>query len=69
MAKRTVENCSIAKRGVRLGEGEPHLDCDGKCMGYSHANDDEPIDKCKRCKLNNWNDEWRRIKKMRRNGD
>lgn len=53
MAKRTLENCSIVKKGIRLGEGEPYLDSDGKCMGYSNG-DEEPIEECKKCKLNNW---------------
>ena len=51
MAKRTVENCSIIKKAVRKGEGDPWVR-NGKCPGYSHTEGDEPIEECLKCKLN-----------------
>lgn len=53
MAKRTIENCTLIKRGVhRLGLGEPETR-NGKCLGYGRGeNDDEPCEKCKVCTLN-----------------
>ncbi len=44
MARRTPENCKIIRRC-----GEPGQDSNGKCMGFSRAGDDEPIEACKRC--------------------
>lgn len=44
MAKRTPDNCKY----IRCC-GEPGRDSNGKCMGFGHANNDEPIELCKRC--------------------
>ena len=44
MPKRTPDNCKYIKC-----HGEPGRDSNGKCMGFSRANDDEPIEVCKRC--------------------
>ena len=52
MAKRTPQNCSLIKRGLREGIGSPQIYDDGKCMGYSHSEDDEPCETCKECKWN-----------------
>lgn len=53
MSKRTPQNCSLIKRGLREGIGLPQTDNDGKCMGYSHSeDDDEPCEICKECKWN-----------------
>ena len=52
MAKRTLENCGVIRRNIRRGLGSPDQ-YDGKCMGYGRrCHDDEPIEACKRCKLN-----------------
>lgn len=54
--KRTIQNCSYAKRMVRRGLGEPSVAGD-KCMGYQRGeNDDEPCETCKECKLNEWHE-------------
>lgn len=48
--KRTIENCSIKKKCVKCGIGEPDVK-NGYCLGYCCGeNDDEPIDACKKCK-------------------
>ena len=53
MSKRTIENCSVIKRGLALGIGKPYVESNGKCVGYSHSDDDdEPHDLCKNCRLN-----------------
>lgn len=44
MPERTPDNCKYIKRC-----GEPGRDSNGKCMGFSRAGDDEPIEVCKRC--------------------
>lgn len=44
MPKRTPDNCKYIRRC-----GEPGRDSNGKCMGFGHANNDEPIEVCKRC--------------------
>lgn len=44
MPKRTPDNCKY----IRCC-GEPGRDSNGKCMGFGHANNDEPIELCKRC--------------------
>lgn len=44
MPKRTPDNCKYIK-----SHGEPGRDSNGKCMGVSRADDDEPIEACKRC--------------------
>lgn len=51
MPKRTLRNCSIIKRESWRGNGTPEQ-INGKCLGYCHSeNDDEPIEVCKNCKL------------------
>lgn len=47
---RTLENCAVIKRGIRLGVGSPEV-TDGKCSGYQNGEDDEPIEKCKHCRF------------------
>jgi len=49
--ERTLKNCTMIKM-----HGEP-LQEDGKCLGFAKANDDEPCEICKRCKLNSWHEE------------
>lgn len=44
MPERTPDNCKY----IRCC-GEPGRDSNGKCMGFGHANNDEPIELCKRC--------------------
>ena len=44
MPKRTPDNCKYIRRC-----GEPGRDSNGKCMGFSRAGDDEPIEACKWC--------------------
>lgn len=55
MAKRTIENCSLVAKAVRIGLGTPQAEGD-KCMGYAHGSDDdendEPCKICRECKLN-----------------
>jgi len=56
MAKRTIENCEIAKCKIKSGSGVPivltlangaHM-----CQGYQRSGDnDEPIDECAVCPL------------------
>ena len=46
--KRTIDNCSLIKKKVKAGAGEPNI-TDGKCEGY--VVDDEPCATCKTCKL------------------
>ncbi len=52
---KTINNCTVIKAAIEDGAGTPEVK-DGKCLGYSHVRtnieDDEPIDKCKRCKFN-----------------
>ena len=53
--KKTIENCSLIKKGVKLGEGIPRIykneNAKQICEGYQIGwNDDEPCDQCKKCK-------------------
>ena len=43
----TPQNCSLIKKQVSLGEGEPEQK-NGKCLGYG-GNMDEPCEVCKNC--------------------
>lgn len=52
---RTIENCSLVKRMVRKGAGEPEREGD-RCLGYA-GQADEPCETCKECKLNVWYDD------------
>jgi hypothetical protein len=46
------DDCEIIKESIVNGIGKPNFK-DGRCEGYCHSeNDDEPIEKCKACKLN-----------------
>lgn len=46
-----TDDCELIKQSVKTGIGKPNFK-DGKCEGYCHSeNDDEPLDKCKRCKI------------------
>lgn len=46
MAARTIENCSIVKRCVEEGLGEPQRWYNiNKCEGYA------PFEQCKKCKF------------------
>lgn len=50
--KRTLDNCSLIKKCVRKGIGEPEQR-NGSCLGYQKSeNDDEPCNECKCCTLN-----------------
>ena len=51
LLKRTLENCSLIKIGIQIGEGKPNQ-YEGKCEGYCNYDGDEPMEKCKACKLN-----------------
>ena len=53
MSKRTVENCVLVKKAIRLEIGEPEIQADGRCLGYAAEKEgDEPCEICKECKLN-----------------
>jgi len=47
---RTIENCSVIKKAVKLGVGECGTE-DGKCLGYVTGGE-EPCEPCIDCKLN-----------------
>ena len=50
--QRTFENCTLIKKCVSIGIGEPEQ-YENKCVGYARGeNDDEPCEQCKNCKLN-----------------
>lgn len=50
--KRTLYNCSLIKKMVAKGMGEPERHY-VTCVGYQKSeNDDEPCEICKKCKLN-----------------
>lgn len=49
MATRTLENCSLIKKAVRRGIGEPEQR-NGKCLGYG-GDEDEPYYICAGCRL------------------
>jgi hypothetical protein len=54
VSRRTIENCSVVKKAVRTGLGEPENQ-NGRCLGYAGSygpDDDEPCEECKACKLN-----------------
>lgn len=50
--KRTLDNCTLIKKCVKLGIGEPKkFRSIQQCEGYQkEENDDEPCEQCKRCK-------------------
>jgi hypothetical protein len=50
MAKKTIENCTLIKMGIRDGIGYPGMIGD-KCNGYAKYYCDEPHDSCIRCEL------------------
>lgn len=57
MSKRTIENCTVAKRYERKGLGRPEIERwengEIRCLGYQKSDmDDEPIDVCLVCPLN-----------------
>ncbi|UZQ49838.1 hypothetical protein [Clostridium kluyveri] len=56
MANKTLENCSVIKEAVSLGVGRPEQ-YDGQCEGYAGEDRDEPITRCKMCRLNTTNNE------------
>lgn len=51
--QRTLENCSLIKRNVKRGIGEPEQYYNiNKCLGYAKSEmDDEPCETCKNCKF------------------
>ena len=51
MTKRTIQNCRLVKKAVRIGIGSPEIEGD-MCLGYAGDCGDEPCDTCKKCKLN-----------------
>lgn len=49
--KKTIENCRLIKRAIRIGIGSPEIR-NNLCMGYSHGqDDDEPHPLCQQCKI------------------
>ncbi|HCL03790.1 MAG TPA: hypothetical protein DHW61_15525 [Lachnoclostridium phytofermentans] len=51
MSKRTLQNCGIIKKELHNGNGVQEQR-NGKCLGYCNSDtDDEPIEPCKNCKL------------------
>lgn len=49
--KRTLEHCSLITYCEKVGIGRPNQK-NGKCDGYQRSyEDDEPCEKCSRCKL------------------
>lgn len=57
MSRRTLDNCSLIKYCVLRGLGYP-IKKDGKCFGYQKSEfDDEPCEKCRKCKLNEFYEE------------
>lgn len=52
--QRTLATCSLIKKQVKLGVGEPEQYYNlNKCLGYASGdNDDEPCEQCKSCSLN-----------------
>jgi hypothetical protein len=55
--RRTLENCSFANKNERLGIGRPEQR-KGMCLGYQRSDgDDEPVEICKECCLQEINAE------------
>lgn len=56
MSRRTIENCKVIKRALKLGEGVPlteSLNNKKYCQGYQKSEwDDEPYYECMKCHLN-----------------
>lgn len=50
MGKRTLDNCSLIDK-LYIYQGKPKQ-YEGKCEGYCSKDRDEPIEKCRECKLN-----------------
>ena len=52
MAARTLDNCTLIKKCVKAGIGEPQQWYNiNKCEGYQRGeNDDEPCEQCKKCR-------------------
>lgn len=52
--KRTLDNCTLIKECVKKGIGEPKQYYNiERCEGYARSEyDDEPCEKCKKCKYN-----------------
>ena len=50
---RTIENCTLIKKGIKQGIGEPTRFYNvNKCEGYAKSEvDDEPCEQCKKCKF------------------
>ena len=48
--ERKYNKCGLINKESRAA-GSPTFRHDA-CLGYSHENDDEPIDKCKKCREN-----------------
>ena len=49
---RTIENCTLIKKCVKDGTGEPERFWNiNRCEGYQKSGyDDEPCEQCKKCK-------------------
>lgn len=48
---RTIENCSLIRKGEKTGIGVPdRLYYINKCEGYLDAEEGKPCHKCKKCK-------------------
>lgn len=55
--RKTVTNCALARQNIRKGIGRPDTEKDEngdtRCLGYGTGDSDEPIEPCKRCRINN----------------
>ena len=51
--QRTLDNCTLIKRCVKAGIGEPQQWYNiQKCEGYQRSeDDDEPCEQCKKCRF------------------
>lgn len=54
MAARTLDNCTLIKECVKAGIGSPKQYYNiERCEGYAKSEfDDEPCEKCKKCRYN-----------------
>ena len=49
---RTLDHCLLIRLSIYDGLGKPRQ-YDGKCEGFAKSEyDDEPCERCKKCKLN-----------------
>lgn len=55
--KSKLNSCGVIKAALKELQGCPDIQ-GNKCLGYSTANDDEPIEQCKNCELNSAYEEY-----------